>query len=232
MRALPLRVVALVVGVLAVATASAAQTDDHVRFAADAEKARGHLLVSEQLYGLGQARTAALHAAHPVQELGNRLVGPVRRVDAARADRLRDTLKEPGKSIELKVPPARYAEIAAGVGTALDQAVALVVGAEAGATPAFRARVVAALIEAVAEEYDESFKDGRITQLVEYQDAYGFFRRAQTLYDALPPASRTADGELQSLSKAFPSPRDPPSPPLTFKAVKDLTSRIATSLRK
>src|SRR5262249_41174660 len=60
---------------------------DDVRFATDIEKARGHLVVSNELYAAGHARPAAVHAAHPVQELGNRLVAPLRRVDDAAAKR-------------------------------------------------------------------------------------------------------------------------------------------------
>jgi hypothetical protein len=230
------RIAGLVVGLtlsLALAAGAAAQpSSDAVRFAVDAEKARGHLLVSEQLYMVGQARGAALHAAHPVQELGNRLVGPLRRVDAARADRLRDTLKEPGRTIEAKAPPARHVATVASVVKALDEAITHVVGAEPRASVPFRTAVIASLLEAVAEEYEESIKDTRITQLVEYQDGYGFFRRAKSLYDALPPAARKADADMAALAKAFPSSREPPKPPLPAKTVKDLTSRIAATLTK
>jgi hypothetical protein len=188
--------------------------------------------VSEQLYLLGQPRVAALHAAHPVQELGNRLIGPVRRLDPARADRLRETLKEPGRAIEQKVSPAQYVAKVAAVGKALDETVTLVVGAEPRGSIGFRTKVVASLLNAVSEEYDEAFKDGRITQLVEYQDAYGFFRRARTLYDALPAEARRAELEMSTLGKAFPSSREPPSSPLPAKTVTELTGRIATMLVK
>jgi hypothetical protein len=209
--------------------ASAQPGADMVKFAADAEKARGHLLVSEQLYAQAQARGGALHAAHPVQELGNRLIGPVRRVDAARADRLRETLKEPGRAIEARVPAAQYTATVARVASALDDAVTRVVGAEERAKPAFRARVLAALLDGVADEYDEAFKDGRITQVVEYQDAYGFFSRARALYDALPPSARRADAEMTSLAKALAS-REPPKEPMPARDLRALTRRIGRAL--
>jgi hypothetical protein len=234
-RALRIRtVVALVATMLAVSTPAlinAQPPADAVPFATDVEKARAHLLVSEELYAAGQAGPAGLHAAHPIHELGNRLVAPLRRVDGAAADRLRDTLKEPGRAIQAKVPPAQYGTTVASVGKALDDAVTRVVGADTRATPAFRAGVLATLIAGLADEYDEAFKDGRITQVVEYQDAYGFFRRAKTLYDALPPDARRADADIASLAKAFPS-REPPKTPLPAKAVKDLTQRIGTALTK
>ena len=204
---------------------------DLVRFAADAEKARGHLLVSEQLYTLGQSRGAALHAAHPVQELGNRLYGPMRRVDGASADRLRDSLKRPGQAIEAKEPPGRYVATVASVAKALDDAVSRVVGTDARGG-GFRARVVAGLLDAVADEYEESFKAGQITQLVEYQDAYGFFQRAKTLYESLPSEARRADADMTALAKAFPSSREAPKSPLPPKNVKALTDRINASLPK
>jgi hypothetical protein len=228
------RLVVLVAAMLAVAAptlVSAQPPADPVRFAADVEKARAHLLVSEELYAAGQAGPAGLHAAHPIHELGNRLVAPLRRVHAAAGDRLRDTLKEPGRAIEAKVPPAQYGTTVADVGRALDDAVTRVVGADTRATPAFRAGVIAVLLDGLADEYDESFKDGRITQAVEYQDAYGFFRRARTLYDALPTDARRADADMAALGKAFAS-REPPKTPMPAKTVKDLTQRIGTTLTR
>jgi hypothetical protein len=226
-----MRVTPILAALLLLAAPAGAQpAADLVRFAADAERARGHLLVSEQLYVLGQSRGAALHAAHPVQELGNRLFGPVRRVDAAAADRLRETLKEPGRAIETKAPPARYVALVAKVAKALDDAVTQVVGDDAR-TPAFKSRLVALLLEGVAEEYDEAFKGGRITQIVEYQDAYGFFRRAKAVYDALPPDARRADADMAALAKAFPS-REPPKSPMPAKDLKALVQRIGSSVPK
>jgi hypothetical protein len=152
-------------------------------------------------------------------------------VDAPRADGLRATLKEPGQAIEAKTSPARYSATVASVAKALDDAVTLVAGAGASA-PAFRAKVIAALLEAVAEEYEESYKDTRITQLVEYQDAYGFFHRAKSLYTDLPPTARSADADMQALTKGFPSSREPPKPPMPAKTVKTLTTRIAATVTK
>ena len=216
--------------VIALALPAAAQPpQDSVRFATDAEKARAHLLVSEELYVGGQGRTAAVHAAHPVQELGNRLIGPVRKVDSARADRLRDLLKAPGRALESKVDAARYAATVASVGVALDDAITVVAGAAPRASLAFRARVVAALLAGMAEEYDEAFKNGRITQVIEYQDAYAFFRRARMLYGALPAEARRADADVATLAKAFPS-REPPAPPMPLDAVKDLARRIGAAV--
>jgi hypothetical protein len=56
--------------------------------------------VSEQLYMLDEARAAALHTAHPVQELGNRLYGPVRRVDGPSADREGPSAPLPSKNVK------------------------------------------------------------------------------------------------------------------------------------
>jgi len=223
--------IAVIVLLASAAATRAHAADDAVRFAADAEKARAHLLVSEQLYMTGQARPAALHAAHPVHELGNRLIGPLRRVDAARADRLRDALKEPGRAIEAKVPPTRYVATVASVATALDDAVTRVAGADARASVPFRTKVISMVLAGIADEYEEAYKNDRITQPIEYQDAYAFFRRTQTLYDALPPESRRADVDMTALSKAFPSHTPPPSP-MPLKTVKSLTDRIATTLTK
>ena len=225
------RVVVLLDGALAAAHSVIAQSPspDMVRFAADVEKARAHLLVSEQLYATGQARTAALHAAHPVQELGNRLIGPVRRVDTARADRLREALKDPGRVIEAAAPATRYAATVVSLTKALDDAVTRVVGAEARWDVALRSRVLAALLDGMADEYDEAYKEGRITQVVEYQDAYGFFQRVQALYKELPADARRADLEMATLARAL-SSREPPVTPMAASALRETARRAASAL--
>jgi hypothetical protein len=213
------------------APASAQPAVDPVRFAADAEKARAHFIVSEELYAAGQSRSAALHAAHPVHEIGNRIIGPVRRTDPARADALRAALREPGRALDGKVPPARYAQTVAGVLKTLDDAVAHVQGEAARMPPALRARVAAALLESVADEYDESFKNGKIVQPVEYHDAYALFRRVRALYEGLPADARRADADVAALAKAL-AGVTPPAAPMPATTLRKTAQRIAASLPK
>ena len=231
MRTASLRRTVLLLGIsLALSvTVSAQPALDLVRFATETEKARAHLAVSEELYTVGQSRSAALHAAHPVHEIGNRIIGPVRRTDPALADRLRAALREPGRALDGKVPPARYSQTVATVVKTLDEAAAHVLGPAASTAPAFRARVVAALLDNVADEYEESFKEGKIVQPVEYQDAYALFRRVRVLYDGLPAEARRADADVAGLAKALPG-ITPPATPMPAATLRTIAHRIATAL--
>ena len=56
-----------------------------------------------------------------------------------------------------------------------------------GRFPPFRARVLADLLLGTATEYQEAYNAGKITRLVEYQDAYAFFMRAQAVQRDLAP---------------------------------------------
>jgi hypothetical protein len=228
---LPRRALVAVCVVLAVAGRAAAQ-DALVAFAVTLEEAKGHLVVSQELYAAGQRGRAALHAGHPVQEIGNRLIGPVRRVDPALADGVRAALKAPGRDLDQKVPAARYAETVAATLARLDAAMERVVPAASRADPGFQARVLAGLLRALAREYAEGVQDGRVTQVVEYQDAYGFFGRAQILARTLGPAARAKDAaaaqrvddELATLARTF-SAVGGPAVTLT---VPQLQARVAT----
>jgi len=222
----------LLATVLALTAPAAAQPAlDPVRFATEAEKVRAHLTVSEELYVVGQSRSAALHAAHPVHEIGNRIIGPLRRTDPAQADRLRAALREPGRALDGKVPPARYAQTVGAVLRTLDDAVTHVLGAAPLMAPGLRVRVLAALLEHLADEYDDSIKAGKIVQPVEYQDAYALFRRVRALYDTLPAEARRADADIAALAKALPG-ITPPAPPMPAATLRKTAQRIAAALPK
>jgi hypothetical protein len=90
--------------VLVVSAVAAGQSlDEHARWVADLDQARGHLQVSREAYRRGQHVRAGVHASHPIQELGYRLWRPVGPVDADLASRLPAALKEPGRAVQARV---------------------------------------------------------------------------------------------------------------------------------
>jgi hypothetical protein len=213
--------------------------DEQVKFAADVEKAKGHLLASRELYARGERAFAAIHAAHPVQELWSLLRGPLSRASTDLASRVGAILEKPGQEIDAKVPTRRYEDTVKQVSALLDEAVRRVVPAEVRQSPILRAKVILALMEAVEEEYEEGFKEGRIAQVVEYQDAYGFFRRGQVLYrdfasqiqSKAPEAAKNIDGALATLAKGFGGVM-PPATPVAMETVKKSVEQITTELAK
>jgi len=187
----PLSVIVVILAVAGIAFGQPA--DSLVTFAVTVEETKGHLVVSQELYATGQRGRAALHAAHPVQEIGNRLIGPIRRVDPALADSVRAALKAPGRDLDQNVPATRYTETVASTLARLDTARDRVVPPARSADLGLQARVLGGLMRALVREYEEGVKDGRVTQVVEYQDAYGFFTRTQVLARAFGPAARATN---------------------------------------
>jgi hypothetical protein len=80
-------------------------------------------------------------------------------------------------------------------------------------TPADRFKVVAGLVRTAAEEYKEGVENGKVTEAVEYQDAYGFTQVASQMLDGLSPADReryasaykSAREQIDGLKPAWPA---------------------------
>lgn len=222
--------------VLAAAPAPAA-SEAHVRFATSLEEVRAHLLVTRELYAAGNAGEAALHASHPVQEIGGRITGPVTRADAGLGARVRQALKAPRRDVDARVPRATFERNLDATLTVLDEAMARVVPADVRGGLGFRTAVLRTLLLALVKEYEEGEKDGRITQLVEYHDAYGFFRRSQALYRDLAPALREAspqsaaraDEQFAAVARALPG-LTPPATPASTAALRKIVTDLVQAL--
>jgi hypothetical protein len=215
----------------ALAPATAAQPPDaHVRFATAVELAKGHLTSSRELYVLAQPAQASLHSSHPIQELGNRVIGPIRRADPGLADQIRTALRAPSRSIDTRVPPQQYDQVVDQAFAALDRGSRAVIPPTLRDSPRFQASVIESLLKTAAEEYEESLKSGRIVRPVEYQDAYGFVRRVQALYGQAPGlASQRVSTALERLGAAFPGVV-PPEAPVPATRVRGLVTEISAAL--
>jgi hypothetical protein len=233
-----INIAGIILGLALTGAATAQAPDPLVAFAVAVEECKGHLVASRELYVGSDRGRAALHAAHPVQEIGNRLIGPVKRVDSALAESLRIALKAPGGDLEHKVSASRYSDTVAATFNVLDSALERVVPAPLRTDLGFQTRVLAALIRALVGEYEEGVKDGRVTQVVEYQDAYGFFRRAQELSRAVDRAARAKNAaaaqrlqdEMAVLARTF-SAVGGPGVTLTVHQLKERADSIVIVLQ-
>ena len=205
-------------------------------FAANIEKCKAHLNVSAELYTKGD-RAAALHASHPIQEIGNKVIGPASKVSAELGDKVRAALRRPSADLKGTTSPSQYARVVREAAAALDEAVERVVPKERRASLTFRARVLADLLLGMTTEHEEAYKAGKITQVVEYQDAYAFFKRAQAGHRDLAPALRAKnaalaaelDGQFAALARALPE-LTPPASPLPADRMRVTVAALAKSL--
>ncbi|HET8569012.1 MAG TPA: hypothetical protein VFM93_08510, partial [Candidatus Limnocylindria bacterium] len=216
--------------------AAGALTGADVDLGARVERVRGHLVAARGDAAAGRWDLAHVHAVHPTEDLPG-----IDRVLRA---------KDPGAASSLAarlavLPTVSYSRDPAATAAALDEAesalatvTAAALGTDAARTLAFRASVVAALVEASAAEYDESFADGGIAVLVEYQDAHAFLARARATWAeiapdvaASAPAAREEVGAaLDALASLMPSlePPQPAAPPARVRALAaSVRSRLA-----
>src|SRR5262245_4903688 len=228
---------ALVLRRLLPAAAPLDQAEDaQVAFAANVEKCKAHLAVSAELYATGN-RAAALHASHPIQEIGNKVIGPASKVSAELGDKVRAALRRPSRDLKETTSAQQYEGAVHESAATLDEAVERVVPKERRTSLTFRARVLADLLLGMATEYQEAYKAGKITQVVEYQDAYAFFRRAQAGHRDLAPALRAKypalagelDGQFAALARALPG-LTPPASPLSADRMQAMATTMAKSL--
>ncbi len=213
-------------------------TEEQVKFAANAEMVKAHLLVSQELYARGQ-KASATHAAHPVQELWGLLREPLNRASADFASRIGALLETPGREVNAGVPVKQYQATANTVFAAMDEAVSRVVPTPIRGSLAFRAKVLLELLEHVQEEYAESVEAGKVVKPDEYQDAYGMFRRTQSFYRSIagqiqkkaPNAAKEIDEAFATLAKGF-AGVTPPAAPLAVEKVREEVREIVAELGK
>jgi hypothetical protein len=218
------------------ALARAQAGDAQVTFAANIEKCKAHFAVSAEAYARGD-RADSLHASHPIQEIGNKVIGPASKVSADLGDTVRATLRQPSAKLKGAPTPAEYDQVVREAAATLDEVSARVVPKERRTSLSFRARVLADLLLGIGTEYEEAYHAGKITQPVEYQDAYAFLRRAQAVHRDLAPSLRAknpalaheVDGQLAALARALPG-LAPPASPMPAERMKAVVATLARSL--
>src|SRR5262245_23925058 len=112
----------LVVAMLQLSAATVAQLEDtQVAFVANVEKCKAHLAVSAELYAKGD-RVASLHASHPIQEIGNKVIGPASKVSTELGDRVRAALRRPSADLAGTTSVAQYDRAVHEASATLDEA--------------------------------------------------------------------------------------------------------------
>ncbi|KKN89821.1 hypothetical protein LCGC14_0233860 [marine sediment metagenome] len=172
-------------------------TDDAAYFA-ELSKMRGHLMAAEALLEAGETEMAAPHLKHPLKENYEALEAAFEARSVPEFEATLETMEasDPANSADAltKIAEARKAIDVAGEGI----------------DPSAKAHGVVALLREAAQEYEEGVKDGKVEELAEYQDAYGFVRAADSVMQGLSgdiPAEAAAalNEALSTLKDALPS---------------------------
>jgi inorganic triphosphatase YgiF len=216
--------------------AAAAGMERDVHAVATLEMMKGHLIAAFENHQRGQTPLAQAHAAHPLHEQYPELPDTLAREHPALDRQLREALTHLQQGLGSQ---ATSGDVATQVETAselVDQAAGALISAETRHAPAFQAGVLSALLEEIAEEYAEAVQDGKVVNLAEYQDAFGFLQRARALHEPLAgrlPAEERA--RLQTLWKALEEAMPgvmPPASPVSSKAVEGHVRAITAELKR
>lgn len=216
---------------------SAEGTGELVKTVALLYQMKGHLVSSRELWEQGDPMAGA-HAAHPQTELFSLVADDLRAVDPAQETRLLEALKPLPKLVAENTASADEIKTAYETAfAAIDEAAKTLAGDSLN-DPAFVAQVIAEVLEGVAEEYAEAVQDGQVTNLEEYQDAYGFLQVARQLFESIAEATRTANAEeyaeieeaFEELSAWLPAAAAPPDPPADPSLVSTATKTVRAEL--
>lgn len=167
---------------------------------------RGHLRVGLALYRRGEEALAKTHMKHPGDEL---YAGLSPEFERRGGTGFGDELERLARAVETD---ATLADVEAAYAALLDRIAAAerLVGFDDARDGAQDAHVIRGLLHHAREEYAVGVRDGRIADLHEYQDAWGF---AQTALDRANAARRNTatrnrwaavTAELEALAPLWP----------------------------
>lgn len=196
----------------------------------------GHLRVSLPLWEAGDYTLASAHSAHPIAELFPIVEDELKakNADAALKDALNAYNAVAGAAGEAAAVKAAH-QAALDAVAAAEQAL---VGALTS-DPTFQGEVIHGLLEGVEEEYAEAVSEGKIVELVEYQDALGFLTVAKEHYEAIetvvkvehPKEHEEIEEQFIKLEAAFPGVT-PPEQTVDPEEVEERVDELVAELRE
>lgn len=202
-----------------------------VGFAKALAEIRGHHFVSLELYEAGDVEGAAVHAAHPVDELLASVQSELDEHAPEVSDELAASLQAGVDAIAAAEPADAVAAAFDDAAAATEEALAGVAGADAS-SPAFRGSVIALLLATAAHEYEEAVDNNGLRLLAEYQDGYGFVHESRRLYEEIAgDVEAAAIEEAEEIEEAFDVLEQAlPSPEAPKKLVDPLEVETAAAL--
>jgi len=161
---------------------------------------RGHLRAARALCEAGNQALGAEHGSHPLNELYDDLALQleVRGLPPFQAElqALDDGIRQGG-------PASGIAGLFDRANSAIDAMIGSVDGSKR-ASAGFAARVAAGLLRTAQQEYEVSLADGRIENIVEYQDSWAFYHEARAVVAAAETALAARDAAaLADMSAQF-----------------------------
>jgi hypothetical protein len=198
---------------------------------------KGHLMVAKELLDLKKVSQAEPHIGHPVEEIYADVEDQLkeRKVPEFKTPliSLLDLVKAGAKDTA-KVN-ADFAMSMKSVNGAID-----ILPSTQRSSSKFILQIITGLLNTAKSEYKAAIADGKIAQVVEYQDSRGFVTYANQLHNAIEPqlkkenptVAKSIGTTLADLTKAWPTPIAPAAPIKTADEVTKLIESIESDAQK
>ena len=197
---------------------------------------KGHLMVAQELLAQGKPDQAEHHIGHPVEEiysevesqLQERNVKDFKSVLTEAHDLIRSNPNDPNVKTNLQASMK-----------AVDEAIqALPAGQRQ--SPNFVLQVINGLLDTADSEYTAAVANGKIVEVIEYQDSRGFVVYANQLYQTIadpmaqeqPEAHKAIETNMTEVMKAWPSATAPTAPVMTPEQVSQQVQTIEQNAKK
>lgn len=194
---------------------------------------KGHLMVGQELLEQKLADQAEPHMGHPIEELYGDIEAelPERGVEDFKPDlnQLHDIVATAPEAPEI---PEQYATVI----QKIDQAIAILPETKSQ-SPKFVLDSINGILATADEEYAAGILDGKIVEIIEYQDSRGFVNYVENLYQTIaeqmqqnhPEAHQTIAANIDQLKQAWPSAIAPEQATMTPEQVNQLVAQIEQS---
>jgi hypothetical protein len=160
-----------------------AQTYNKLEFVYNIEQMKGHLEQAIVNKENGNNTLTQAYIQHPIVEIYDAIEAQLAAADSNHNTLLFNSLNQLSKNAD-NSDLAQFKKQTNGVNQILDEAIDLVAP---GDNSTFTLIVASWLLDAANTEYDSGVRNGKIIQIVEYQDAIGFISRSESLLnDTLP----------------------------------------------
>lgn len=161
-----------------------AQPYNKLEFVYNIEQMKGHLEQAIVNKENGNNTLTQAHIQHPIVEIYDAIEAQLAAVDSNHNTLLFNSLSQLSKNVD-NSDLIHFKEETNGVNQILDKAIDIVAP---GDNSTLRLIVASWLLDAANTEYDSGVRNGKIIQMVEYQDAMGFISRSESLLNATLPA--------------------------------------------
>lgn len=208
-RADPEDVSTLIEGIIHEFEEAVPSENEHVEFAANIEFIKGHLTKAVENKQAGNTSLAIAHSGHPIEEVYTLIEGELAEHNASLNTDLKNSLSELANQV-VDLSATDFQGQVAEINAMLDNALDSVIGQSEQSDPKFNAQVAISLMETAEVEYEEAISDGRIVEMIEYQDSTAFIERAELIFNSIKaelPAHEAEELEgffvqLNSLTKS------------------------------